>query len=210
MADTNLVALVARMGGSVAGAADAYPVLCSAYAQSHRHYHNLMHIMSCLLTAEEEFGNNQAFDLICMALWYHDAVYDPRRSDNEFESNKLFLQHSGKMRLWEPHQNAISEAILGTKHITGIEKDSLSAHVNDVDLSILSADEPVFDEYEDNIRKEYQFAPEQVFRSTRVQILQGILNREWVYSTTHFRRKYEAAARANLNRSITRLQRPEI
>jgi predicted metal-dependent HD superfamily phosphohydrolase len=68
----------------------------------------MMHVLSCLLTAEKEFKGYESFDLMCVALWYHDAVYDPRRADNEYESYALFLQHAAKMGLVE-HREMLSE-----------------------------------------------------------------------------------------------------
>lgn len=56
------------------------------HAESHRHYHTLEHVLDCLEKAKRErgrFGDPAAVEL---ALWYHDAIYAPRRSDNEADA----------------------------------------------------------------------------------------------------------------------------
>src|SRR5687768_6653671 len=66
--------------------------LSRRYTESHRHYHNVQHIEECL--AEFAPASSQATHPLVLefAIWFHDAVYDPRRSDNEEESATLALK----------------------------------------------------------------------------------------------------------------------
>ena len=75
----------------------------------------------------------------------------------------------------------------------------------DVDLSIFAAAPARFDEYEQQVRAEYAFVPEAMFRRERSRILQEFLQREQLYSTPYFREHHEPQARANLRRSISSL-----
>jgi predicted metal-dependent HD superfamily phosphohydrolase len=72
----------------------------------------------------------------------------------------------------------------------------------DVDLSILGAPPGRFDEYEQQIREEYAWVPDFVFRRKRAEILEGFLARPAIFSTAHFRSRYERQARENLARSL--------
>lgn len=72
----------------------------------------------------------------------------------------------------------------------------------DIDLSILGADTPRFDEYERQIRAEYSYVPGFLFRRKRKQILQSFLDRPVIYSTAVLRYRLEARARENLGRAI--------
>jgi predicted metal-dependent HD superfamily phosphohydrolase len=93
---------------------------------------------------------------------------------------------------------------LATKH--NAEPTSRDAALLvDVDLAILGAAPERFDEYERQVREEYSWVPGFLFRRKRREILEGFLARPHVYSTDHFLACYEAAARANLVRSIERL-----
>ena len=73
----------------------------------------------------------------------------------------------------------------------------------DVDLAIRGRPEARFDLYERQIREEYAWVPEDVFRQKRGEILRGFLGRPSIYQTEAFRAKYEAQARRNLARSLT-------
>src|SRR5437773_9783161 len=63
--------------------------LVRAYSAPDRHYHNLAHIeaMLALLRAHERALSDPAS--VEVAIWFHDAVYDTRRHDNEKKSAEL-------------------------------------------------------------------------------------------------------------------------
>src|SRR5580765_3934565 len=76
-----------------AGASDDpemwYQRLTQAYAEPHRHYKNQQHIAECL--TDFDAGRHLAQQPIAveLALWFHDAVYDPKADDNEEQSAAL-------------------------------------------------------------------------------------------------------------------------
>jgi predicted metal-dependent HD superfamily phosphohydrolase len=72
----------------------------------------------------------------------------------------------------------------------------------DVDLAILGTPAPRFAQYELQIRQEYAFVPEALFRSKRREILSGFLARPTIYSTPHFRSALEHTARINLDKAV--------
>ncbi|HEX5888694.1 MAG TPA: hypothetical protein VFY61_08325 [Pyrinomonadaceae bacterium] len=55
------------------------------------------------------------------------------------------------------------------------------------------------------VREEYAWVPESLYRKARRQILQHFLDRERIYSTEYFQTEYETRARENINRSLSRL-----
>ena len=159
------------------------------YAEPHRHYHTLEHIAHCL----EEFDPRQAADpeAVELAIWFHDAIYDTRRHDNEERSAEWLLQEM-------PEARRAAGLILVTKHHRASTPDE--ALLVDVDLAILGQPEERFERYERQIREEYSWVPEPIFREKRAAILRGFLERPYIYGTEAFRAKYEAAARRNLSR----------
>lgn len=74
--------------------------------------------------------------------------------------------------------------------------------IADVDLSILAAPCERFDEYERQVRREYAFVPDALFKVKRGEVLRGFLGRTHIFNTNHFRGAYESAARDNLKRSL--------
>ncbi|HBO2511078.1 TPA: hypothetical protein L4H96_005238, partial [Pseudomonas aeruginosa] len=77
-------ALWQRLGGNPP--ADAFDALLAAYGGADRHYHSDRHILACL----EHFDRWRQLalrpDLVELALWTHDLVYDTQRQDNEAAS----------------------------------------------------------------------------------------------------------------------------
>ncbi|MBL7570773.1 hypothetical protein, partial [Escherichia coli] len=56
------------------------------YAEPHRAYHGQAHIdalLRGLVNEARHVGNGAAVEL---AIWYHDAIYDPAAADNEARS----------------------------------------------------------------------------------------------------------------------------
>src|SRR5690349_8065412 len=72
--------------GASGDAARWYETLSRAYAEPQRHYHNQQHIAECL--AELDGARHLAKEPACaeLALWFHDAVYDPKSGENEERS----------------------------------------------------------------------------------------------------------------------------
>ena len=75
----------------------------------------------------------------------------------------------------------------------------------DVDLSILGAAPERFDEFERQVREEYAWVPDFLFRRERRTILKEFLARTRIFSSAHFRGRYEQQARSNIERSLGRL-----
>ena len=94
--------------------------------------------------------------------------------------------------------------ILDTKH-TKPPHDTDGALLVDIDLTILGQSWERFEEYERQIRQEYEWVEAKTFAEGRSAMLKSFLKRPCIYYTNHFGDKYEARARMNLERSITRL-----
>ncbi|HWA26393.1 MAG TPA: hypothetical protein VG734_12080 [Lacunisphaera sp.] len=178
--------------------------LVAAYGEPHRHYHNLQHLEECLaeLAAADVAAESRA--TIGMALWFHDAVYDPRSATNEEDSARLADECLGGAGVAAARVGEISRLILATKtHRADGSADA--ALLLDIDLAILGQPEKRFWEYEAAIRREYAWVPAVTFAEKRAEILRGFLLRPALYQTAAFRDRYETTARANLKAAIERL-----
>jgi predicted metal-dependent HD superfamily phosphohydrolase len=102
---------------------------------------------------------------------------------------------------------AVRRLILATKHGVNDPEDTDSCLISDIDLAILGAEETRFWAYDDAIRREYSWVPEDLFRTRRADILRRFLQQDRIYRTPSFHEKHDKAARFNLNASITRLKR---
>ena len=182
-----------------------YQQLVRAYAELHRHYHTVHHISACLQHFDCVRELSQASAEVEIALWFHDAVYQPRSSHNEQDSAdwaKRFLQEAGltDTLCWRVHH-----LIMATKDHTDITTMD-TALVVDIDLSILGQDTDTFANFETNIRREYHWVPVSEYCRRRSEILASFLQHPHVYQTSYFQERYEAAARTNLQNAISTLQ----
>src|SRR5579862_8801291 len=55
-----------------------YDRLAKAYGEPQRHYHNHRHIAECLAEFDQARGLAGDAVTVELALWFHDAVYDPK------------------------------------------------------------------------------------------------------------------------------------
>ncbi len=193
----------ARLGVAAPDVA-VFEALIACYCEPHRRYHTTQHLDECFLKLEELRTEATHPEEVEFALWFHDAIYDTKRQDNEAKSADWARAVANAANLPAAVGERIHTLILATRHEAAVHEPDEKVLV-DVDLSILGAPPERFDEYESQVREEYSWVPAFVFRSTRREILRGFLTRASIFNTPKFAEAYEARARANLERSITRL-----
>jgi predicted metal-dependent HD superfamily phosphohydrolase len=178
--------------------------LAAAYAEPGRVYHTAEHIRDCLTQFDLVRHQARWPDEVEAALWFHDAVYVPGASDNEDQSARLAEAALTARGVSSDVAGRIAELVLATRHLA-IPDDPAAQLICDIDLSIFGREAAAFDRFERQIRQEYDWVPEAVYRTSRSEILTGFLRRRYIYQTEHFRQRYEASARANLERLIAQL-----
>ena len=178
--------------------------LVARYAEPHRHYHTRHHLEECFehLDKLRAFAERPAE--VELALWYHDAIHDPRSSENEARSAELAAAILRQAGAPADCTQRVHDLILATRHSAA--PHSADARVLlDVDLAILAAPPERFDEYERQVRAEYAHVPNFIFRRERAKLLRAFLSRPAIFHTPIFAARYEQPARANLARSLARL-----
>ncbi|MBI4991981.1 MAG: pantetheine-phosphate adenylyltransferase [Candidatus Harrisonbacteria bacterium] len=181
-----------------------FAILSRLYSEKERAYHKFLHIEECL----NELENTRALcmdpNTLEMAIWFHDAIYNPRLKNNEEQSAKLAYEATKTMGLSETFAQKVADLVRTTIH-KAVPTDPDAQLLTDIDLSILGKLAAEFDEYEKKIRKEYSWVSEDQFRAGRTAILRSFLARPSIYATEYFRNKYEKQARENLARSLAKL-----
>jgi len=179
--------------------------LVAAYGSSERHYHTLDHVAASLRRFAIVQGEADAPELLVLAIWFHDAVYDPKRTDNEERSAQwaaTSLSQAGA-----DVGDAVSRLIQATDHRQPAPTGD-AALLCDVDLAVLGGSPRRFDAYERAVRAEYDWVPLPLYRTGRADVLRSFLARDRIFSTTPFQRRYEPRARHNLARSLGQLTEP--
>ena len=171
----------------------------NAYAEPQRHYHTVQHLQECLQWWQRCQEQMQIPAEVALALFYHDIVYDPKRSDNELQSANTMLAHL-QPHLPSDSTERIYRWILATAHHSSPAPptDDDVKWVLDIDLGILSADAERFQEYERQIRMEYRHVPQLIYRYKRRQLLRAFAQSERLYRTDYFHTHLERPAKANL------------
>lgn len=182
------------------------PALHRAYDEPHRRYHTRRHIEDCLdrLAAWPglEAGERR---LLTWAIWWHDAVYDPRASDNEARSAAMARADLPALGATPAKAEEVARLILLTAGHRVPEGDPLGAALVSIDLSILAAPTTAYDAYARAVRAEYAHVPEETWRTGRAAVLRRFLDAPAIFPDPGFRAAHEAAARANLQREIAAL-----
>jgi predicted metal-dependent HD superfamily phosphohydrolase len=181
--------------------------LTNRWAEAHRHYHTARHLTECLDWVESAREALAFPEEVEIGLWFHDAVYDPRRDDSEALSAELALASCLAAGVSKARAERIRELVLATRdHATATEDDD-AAYLIDIDLSILGAPPTRFWEYERQVRQEYAFVDDEAYRRGRAAVLRRFLERLAIYRTPHFSSRLESMARTNLGTALERLER---
>lgn len=177
-----------------------YEQLVTAYRKPQRHYHTLNHIDDML----GEFDLAKAHidgDLVAieLAIWFHDAVYKPMSKTNEYDSAKWAKEFLGGHGRGDLAQE-VFDLVMATKDHHAINHNA--KWLLDIDLSILGSSPERFELFEQQVRKEYRWVPNIIYKSKRKDVLKQFLQRGEIYQTEYFRERYEMQARINIDGCI--------
>jgi predicted metal-dependent HD superfamily phosphohydrolase len=183
--------LVASQWGAPASDVEAaYADLVARHTEPHRRYHTLEHLDEIL---ERVHGTE-----VELAAWFHDAVYDPRSSDNEARS--AAYADDVLTRLGAPRDviDEVQRLIALTAGHTVAEGDVDGRRLIDADLAILGAPPERYDRYARDVRAEYGHLDDEVWRAGRRAVLERLLTAA-----------EDERARSNLARELAALAAPQ-
>ncbi len=180
--------------------------LIARHGEPHRHYHTLEHIQDCLnkVQASADLDDAQR-RLLTAAVWFHDAVYDPTRNDNEAQSAALAVRTLGSEGWTDRDIAEVERLILLTAGHTVSDDDPMGARLISIDLSILGADPARYDAYAAAIWREYAHVPDALYVAGRAVILQRFLDAPVLFADAAWAARLDAPARENLKREIAAL-----
>jgi predicted metal-dependent HD superfamily phosphohydrolase len=175
-----------------------------------RGYHAWSHPQALLALLDEVRGKLGDPLAVECAILLHDAVYDPRGNDNERRSAALARELLVGVVSTATLERTVQLIEATERHrVPDDTPETEAADMRvflDMDLSVLGAADDAFDAYEAGVRHEYGHVPEPEFRQARAAILAGFLARDRLYLTDWGYARFEARARANLQRSLASLR----
>ena len=177
------------------------------YAEPHRAYHGQSHI-DAMLDGLDRLGAAITDPAgVELAIWYHDAIYDPAAPDNEARSAAL-LRHE-MAGLADPALLDAAETMvrLTAGHalppeLSGPRRDDCALFL-DLDLAVLGAPPAAYAAYERGIAAEYlPLHGAAAYAAGRAAFLRGMLDRPRLFHTDRFHAALDGPARANLRRAL--------
>ncbi|MFT5880247.1 MAG: putative metal-dependent HD superfamily phosphohydrolase [Moritella sp.] len=180
--------------------------LLQHYQQPHRHYHNMSHIHACLIWFDKVKAQLQNPLAVELAIWFHDVIYDVRKSDNELQSGYYAVTALTNLGVSASLIQQVYELILLTQHPNKPEPQSVDkqdqALLLDIDLSVLGQSQNVYRVYEAAIRAEYQHVPSWLYKFARKRLLKSFLKQPVIYHSRYFQEKFEHQARLNIQSAL--------
>lgn len=184
--------------------------LRARYAEPHRAYHVQSHV-DAMLSGLSEAGPAVADPTATeLAIWYHDAIYDPARSDNEALS--AVLLRTDLAGLADPGLLDRAELLVRLT-ATHCLPDGLAPQLAgdaalflDLDMAVLGSSPADYDVYERGIAAEYEpVHGRERFAAGRAAFLSGMLARPRLFLTPRCHDALDAPARANMRQALQRL-----
>ena len=180
---------------------DTLEELVTAYTLPDRHYHTLDHISAMLEVLDARKGMCDSPDLVELAIWFHDVVYEIDSDSNEYHSAQEALNFMMINKMSLDNKLDVNNLIMATTHKNPYPSQD-SRLIADIDLHQLGAPWEVYHQNSLNIREEYRYVRDEVFYPERAKLFQNFLDRPKIYKTKTFQVLYEKQAQANIEKML--------
>ncbi|MFJ4838098.1 hypothetical protein [Streptomyces sp. NPDC088746] len=200
--------LAARGGTGLAPDPEPYAdALLARWAEPQRRYHTTAHLTQVLDRVDTLAGHAADPDLVRLAVWFHDAVYRPDRSENEERSAALAERALPEAGLPDAATAEVARLVRLTVTHDPADGDTNGEVLCDADLAILASSPKEYAAYAAQVREEYGFVPDDAFREGRAAVLRQLLELPCLFRTPHGAQEWEPRARQNLTTELELLSR---
>lgn len=175
--------------------------LVARYGEGTRRYHDVRHLDEVLARLDELAAGSLPATVVELAAWFHDAVYDVHRSDNEAAS-ALLAEQMLTGRLESEVVAEVARLVIVTADHAVVDGDKDAAALCDADLAILAGARSTYDDYAARVRQEYAHVCDVDFSVGRSAVLRQLLGLPHLFHTDYGAQHWESPARANLIREL--------
>lgn len=195
-----------------------WQILSEYYNAPHRHYHTLRHVAFLLNEWQKHQDQLINADMVALAIYYHDIIYEPLRKDNEYQSALFFADNFASVLSQQQIQVVMSLIEMTAKHSLDSQRiddeiqDDLYPKIQqfkadaalflDMDLSILGMPWVQYKAYAKAVRLEYIQIESAQYQQGRKQVLQRLLAKPYLYLTSYYRQTHEQQARQNIQQEL--------
>jgi predicted metal-dependent HD superfamily phosphohydrolase len=173
--------------------------LLTAY-RTGRGYHDDLHLREVLDRIVELGGGDDT--ALLLAAWFHDAVYDGDRDDEERSAALAEARLAGT----EVDAAEVARLVRLTEEHSPEPDDRAGRILCDADLGILAAPAERYRTYAAGVRDDYAHIDDASFREGRLAVLEDLLARDQLFHTDLARERWEPLARANLAAEVAALR----
>jgi predicted metal-dependent HD superfamily phosphohydrolase len=177
---------------------EVFDRLSAMYSEPHRHYHTLAHVVEMLDCLEESSDLIADRDVMELAVWFHDAVYDSTAAHggNEGASADLLSNTCSGAAVASAHA-----IILHSVH-HGPSGNSDTQLFCDLDLYRLAGSYETFLKHGDDVRREYSWIDDDAWAVGCAKFMERLQERPAIYQTGYWRDRLETQARSNIARLL--------
>ncbi len=178
--------------------------LIRAWSEPQRHYHDTGHLTWLLDEADRRGSLIRDSVFVGYAIWFHDAVYQPGRPDNETMSADWARTALGALT---DYAEPVARVIEMTKHHEDGEAEGDAALFLDMDIAILGAPWEAYCAYAAGIRAEYPHVVDPAFAAGRGAFLAKQLERARTFRTDVYQSELGETARANMRWELEEMRK---
>lgn len=188
--------------------------LVARYREPWRRYHDVRHLAEVLAAVDVLAAWAASPADVELAAWFHDAVYLVRpgaealssRGESNEEASAQLAERVLAGRMTPGRVAEVARLVRLSRTHDPVVGDANGAVLCDADLAVLARDPDGYDEYRADIRREYAHVADGEFRRGRAEILRALLALPRLYATDPAARRWEPAARANVERELAELE----
>ena len=188
-------------------ATEWFDTVLGAYRAEGRHYHGVRHVAWVVRHVEALAGDHPVDDLdaTVAAAFFHDAVYEPTRDDNEAESAAMAERAVREIGWTGAACRHVADLVMATAghDVEGVDRDT--AVLLAADLAVLAAEPSRYGEYATAVRREYDHVSDADWRTGRGAVLRTLLARPRLFAAELGLDDWERRARANITSELASL-----
>ena len=196
-----------RHVGSSPAAAEWFDAVLAHHREAGRQYHDERHVGWVVrhVTEIAERVPVDDLDATVAAAFFHDAVYDPQRDDNEAASARLAVRVLGDVGWDEQRVRRVSELVLATAEHDVEAADRDTRVLLAADLAVLASEPARYADYATAVRREYAHVDDAAWRAGRSAVLRRLLDRPRLFASDLGLESWESRARANMAAELASL-----
>ncbi|HEX3789196.1 MAG TPA: alpha/beta fold hydrolase [Pseudonocardiaceae bacterium] len=183
--------------------------LVRRYGERHRWFHNLDQVAEVVeqadLLARETGLADRDRAIVVLAACARHVIYRAHPGPDHVACVLWVAEWLERAEIMQERVSRVEQLVLHTVRHSSNSTDTVSGVLLDANLSVLAAEPEVYDRYTQRLRAEYHWLDAPRWVEGRAHVLANFLSRRPLYRTEPARRRWEAAARANMSRELAHL-----